>query len=219
MKNCTAVRASAAAAALLLLSGSGLADENPYTMADNAWITISGTVESVQPGNFTLDYGDGQAIVEMDDGDRDADAYKLMNGDQIRVAGRVDGNFFETAKIEASSVFVKNLGTTFFASSVDEETSEGLGASVSNMDDTSLTVVQGTVTDVREGEFVIDAGVAADLRVAVDQLVDNPLDEEGYQQIHSGDRVRVSGEIDSSLIENRELIATSVVKLNKDEES
>lgn len=217
MKNCTAVRAGAAAAALLL-SGFGLADENPYTMADNAWISISGSVESVRPGNFTLDYGDGQVIVEMDDGDRDADAYKLMEGDEVRVSGRIDDDFFETTKIEASSVFVKNVSTTFFASSVDEETSEGLAASV-GADYDSPAVIHGTVTEVRDGEFVIDAGLAADLRVSVDELADNPLDEEGYQQIHTGDRVRVTGEIDSRLIEDRELVATSVVNLDKGEES
>ena len=36
--------------------------------------TISGTVESVQADRFALDYGTGRIIVEMDDGDRDADS-------------------------------------------------------------------------------------------------------------------------------------------------
>jgi len=50
------------------------AAESPYTMPDEAWISIDGTVEAVSPDSFELDYGDGMVTVEMDDGDRDADA-------------------------------------------------------------------------------------------------------------------------------------------------
>ena len=70
-------------------------DKNPYAMADGTWITISGEVGAVDPDHFTLDYGDGLVVVEMDDGDRDADAYKLLQGDKVTVAGRIDDDFFE----------------------------------------------------------------------------------------------------------------------------
>ncbi|MDX1380313.1 MAG: hypothetical protein R3233_04290, partial [Xanthomonadales bacterium] len=72
-------------------SGAVRADEpNPYVKADDTWISISGTVDVVHPNSFVLDYGDGMVKVEMDDGDRDADAYKLLKGDKVTVSGRID---------------------------------------------------------------------------------------------------------------------------------
>jgi hypothetical protein len=47
---------------------------DPYEQPDNAWLSIRGRVETVTADSFTLDYGDGIVTVEMEDGDRDADA-------------------------------------------------------------------------------------------------------------------------------------------------
>lgn len=212
----TALRGLGVAALIAAgLTTSAQADEtNPYTMADNTWITLSGEVESVNPDSFLLDYGDGYILVEMDDGDRDADAYKLLKGDKVTVSGRIDDDFFETTKIEAGSVYVENIGTTFFASSVDEETSEGLVATVAVPVVVAETVVQGTVTDVDAHEFTVDAGLE-NLRVDVNEMGYNPLDDEGYLKIDVGDRVRVSGDMDSDLFEGRELVADTVIKLNR----
>lgn len=212
----TALRSLGVAALIAAgLTTSAQADEtNPYTMADNTWITLSGEVESVNRDSFMLDYGDGYILVEMDDGDRDADAYKLLKGDKVTVSGQIDDDFFETTKIEASSVYVENIGTTFFASSVDEETSEGLVATVAVPVVVAETVVQGTVTDVDAHEFTVDAGLE-NLRVDVNDMPYDPLDDEGYQKINVGDRVRVSGDMDSDLFEGRELVADTVIKLNR----
>ena len=43
----------------------------------------------------------------------------------------------------------------------------------------------------------------------------NPLDDEGYQKIDVGDRVKVTGNIDNDLFEGKELMADSVIKLNR----
>jgi len=204
----------AAAIALAFGANAAAADKDPYSMADNTWITISGEVESVDPDTFMLDYGDGYIVVEMDDGDRDADAYKLLKGDKVTVSGRIDDDFLETTKIEAGSVYVENIGTTFFSSSVDEETSEGLVAKISVPVVVAETVVQGTVTDVDANEFTVDAGVT-DLRVDVNEMPYNPLDDEGYQKIDVGDRVKVTGNIDSDLFEGQELVADTVIKLSR----
>lgn len=194
---------------------SAAADEaDPYSMADNTWITLSGEVESVDRDSFMLDYGDGYILVEMDDGDRDADAYKLLKGDKVTVSGRIDDDFFEVTKIEAGSVYVENIGTTFFASSVDEETSEQLVAAISVPVVVSETVVQGTVTEVGRNEFTVDAGMK-NLRVDVSDMPFDPLDEEGYLKIDVGDRVRVTGEIDNQVFEGRELVADTVIVLNR----
>lgn len=45
----------------------------------------------------------------------------------------------------------------------------------------------------------------------------NPLDSEGFQQIQVGDRVSVGGTIDYDFLEGRELVASSIVTLSKDD--
>jgi uncharacterized protein YdeI (BOF family) len=185
------------------------AGENPYAAENNTWISLSGQVEAVQPDRFQLDYGDGIVAVEMDDGDRDADAYKLMPGDRVTVNGRVDDDFFEKTTIEAGSVYVENIGTYFFASSVDEEDSF---VSVSTPVIVSTAVVQGEVTAVGEDTFVIDSG-PRNITIAVDELGYDPLDDEGYQRIDIGDRVSVTGTIEGDLREGRMVQARSVLTL------
>ena len=195
------------------VSGPALAeDPNPYLQPNESWISISGTVDVVHPDSFLLDYGDGMVKVEMDDGDRDADAYKLLPGDKVTVAGRIDDDFFETTKIEAGSVYVENLGTTFFASAVDEEDYEWLDPTATLPLIVSRTVVRGTVSQVSDEEFLLDTGPRL-LRVDVSEMAFDPLDDEGYLRIDVGDRVKVIGQISVDLFEGRELEADNVVKI------
>ncbi|MDX1695428.1 MAG: hypothetical protein R3208_16820, partial [Ketobacteraceae bacterium] len=143
----------------LFLSGQVTADQpNPYLMPDDTWITISGTVDTVSADSFTLDYGDGAVIVEFDDGDRDADAYKFIDGDKVTVSGKIDDGLFEATTIEASSVFVESINTTFFASPVDEESVQTLVTAVSIPVIPAATTLQGKVTKVKDDSFQIDTG-------------------------------------------------------------
>lgn len=188
------------------------AQERPYVQADDSWISIDGTVEAVRADAFLLDYGPGVITVEMDDGDRDADAYKLMKGDKVRVRGVVDDDFFETTKIEASSVYVENLGTYFFSSAVDEE--DRVVVYLGPVD-VSATTAKGTVTDVDESnqEFTLNTGaLSVGMQVDVEQMPYDPLDDVGYQQIEVGDRVVVAGELGADIFDpRRELVADSVL--------
>ena len=159
---------------------------NPYAKANGTWITLGGTVKSVTRDAFEMNYGDGMIIVEMDDGDRDADAYKLLPGDEVTVTGMIDDDFFETTTIEASSVYVKKLGTSFYASPVDEE--DFYYTSYYMVE--PATIVSGTVTSVSDHEFTVDTA-ARKLTVEVEKMPYNPLDDEGYQKIRKGDRVEV----------------------------
>ena len=184
---------------------------NPYTRADGTWISISGTVRSVTPNTFALDYGDGIVTVEMDDGDRDADAYKLIEGDKVTVYGKIDDDFYETTTIEASSVYVEKLGTYFYASPRDEE--DVFFYSTVTPIVISSTSVQGTVSKVENGSFTIDTGLRS-LEVEVDEMPYDPLDDEGYLKVRKGDYVRVTGDMDVRLFEGRVLEAASIVKLS-----
>ena len=206
--------AAAVAVAVMAAANLQAAEPNPYTRADDTLISISGTVDSVEPNSFMLDYGDGLVRVEMDDGDRDADAYKLLKGDKVTVSGIVDDDFFETTTIEAGTVYVENLGTTFFSSAVDEEDYEAFDPSAVPPIVVSQTVVRGTVSKVEGDEFLVDTGLRM-IRVDTESMTYDPLDDEGYLKIGKGDRVKVIGRMDTDLFEGRELKADAIVKLYK----
>jgi len=182
---------------------------DPYAKPDDTWISISGEVRAVSPDEFVLDFGEDNIIVEMDDGDRDADAYKLIEGDKVTVNGLIDDDFFETTTIEASSVYVEKLDTYFYASAMDEE-----DAFVTVVEPivVSATVMQGTVTEVNDEEFRLDTGLR-EIIVEVEEMNYDPLDDLGYQQIDVGDRVSVTGELDYDFLEGQEFVATSIVTL------
>lgn len=201
------------AASILLLAGTGRAQQDlPALESEPSWIVLSGTVESVRRDQFTLDYGGGNIVVEMDDGDRDADAYRLYAGDEVAVAGRIDDDFFGSTSIEAASVYVENIRTTFFASPRDTEGLELTTMTVVAEPIDPDGVIRGRVTAVLEDSFMLDTGPRR-LRVDVSALEDNPVDEIGYQRIDVGDRVQVTGDIDEAVFEGRGMIADSVIEL------
>ncbi len=189
-----------------LMGGSVLA-VNPYLQPDNTWITISGEVETVAANEFDLDFGEGLVTVEMDDGDRDADAYKLMPGDKVTVSGMIDDDFFEQTTIEASSVYVENLGTTFYVNDVDEGSIDVVTPIVP-----STVTVSGTVSAVTNDDFIINTGLRS-LRVDISELPYDPLDDEGYLKIEIGDYVKATGKMETEFFEGRQLMADSVIEL------
>ncbi len=199
-----------AIAAVGLLATPTLA-QDPYEMADDTWISLSGEVESVSADEFLLDYGGGMVTVEMDDGDRDADGYKLVRGDDVTVTGVVDDDFFEATTIEAGSVYVEKLGTYFYASTADEVDRY---ITIHGPTVNATAVVQGTVTEVRDHEFVVDTD-ARSITVDVSDMLYNPLDDTGYQQVEPGDMVSASGTVDYDFFEGREIMAETVTTLVK----
>jgi len=204
---------ASSALALALTGATAVWAEDPMTEPDDSWISVSGTVESVTNDAFVLDYGEGVMTVEMDDGDRDADGYKLVSGDKVTVNGRIDDDLFEARTLEASSVYVENIDTYFYASAFDDEAINDVIVTVQRPVVISATTVQGRVTEVSSDEFVVDTGLRK-VRVEVEEMAYNPLDDEGYQKIEVGDRVSVTGQIDDDLFEGRELVADSVITLS-----
>lgn len=196
------------AGASLLACGPALA-QNPYQQPDRSWITVSGTVQEVRLHAFTLDYGKGAIIVEMDDEDRQAQTYPLQPGDQVTVQGRIDDDLFETTTIEAESVFVEKLGATFFASARDEETY--FWPSILPAIPPGITLT-GTVSRVGREDFTLNTDQHS-VRVSTENMAYNPLDDEGWQRIEVGDFVTVQGTFDDDLFERREFEAQIINKL------
>ena len=203
------LKSLASFAALGMFVVNPLSAQNPYLQPNETWISLDGEVQTVHADRFMLNFGEGMVTVEFDDGDRDADAYKLMSGDKVTVFGKVDADLFETTTIEASSVYVENLGTYFYASAVDEE-----DTFVTIVDPVviSRAVLQGTVSAVGDGQFTLNTGDRW-IIVKTDELPYDPLDDEGYQKIDVGDYVTVTGNIDENLFAGRHLTASAVTTL------
>lgn len=194
------------------------AAETPYLDKDGSWISLSGTVTSTTADTFMLDYGDGLVTVEMDDWDWFEESGETLPGDKVTVYGEVDDDTFEGTKIEASSVYVENLGTYFFASAADEETFRDLDIAPTVPVVVGDLVVTGTVTSVTGQEFTINSG-AQQIKIDTALMSYNPTDDEGYQQVAEGDLVTVTGNMEEDTFEKRELMAESVVTLDDESDA
>ncbi len=217
MKRMMSLAIAVAMGVCLLSVVSQAMEKDPYTKPDGSWISISGTAVGTEAHEgFTLDYGEGTVFVEMDDWDWYDESRAILEGDKVTVYGRVDDDLYETTSIEASSVYVEDRNTYYYASAADEE-----GAPYVNYWVTSVpvvigeTVVRGTVTSKSGREFTIDTGLRK-LTVDTIEMGYNPLDDVGYQQIDVGDYVSVTGNMDLDFWGNRELTADSVITLVED---
>lgn len=181
------------------------------------FVTLSGKVTEVKPHSFTLKTANNNVMVEMDDySSWIADGFKLVNGDQVVVTGRVDQDFLEKRKVEAGSVYVKNLDTYFFASSDDEEDFSYIPTTyslVGTLPEGATIDLQGKVTKIQGREFTVDTGIR---KIVVDtqKMGFNPLDKEGFTKLQVGDRVKVSGKVEENLFEAKEVAATYVMELS-----
>lgn len=202
-----------AAAALSALSFSTYAAaQAPAAAYDGEWLSLSGTVKSVSGDSFVLDYGEQTIPVEMDDYDW-YDENQLVVGDQVSVTGRMDDDFFQSRRIEASSVYVDDLHTLFYANADDEE---DITVPIVDYDilRTGGLTLTGGVQSISGDEMVLDTGLF-DYSVDTDKLYYDPFDATGLQHIAVGDRVSVSGTFDNAdLFEKREIDATALTELS-----
>lgn len=186
------------------------AAQSPATTADGEWLSLSGTVDTVSGENFVLDYGQSNITVEMDDYDW-YDENSLMVGDEVTVTGRMDNDFFQARRIEASSVYVDSIHTRFYANAADEE--DFLPAADGPIAGDTGVILTGTVQTIEDGEMVIDAALF-DYRVDTDGLNYDPFDSQGWQKVEVGDRISVSGQFDDSdFFDGPEIDATALTEL------
>ena len=141
------------------------------------------------------------------------DAAGLLDNEEVVVYGYIDDDFFERRAIEASSVYVRDLGTYFYASGFDEE--DVPMSTVVNFE--PRIEVAGTVTSVTGREFQLDTGAGV-VDVNTLSMPYDPLDDEGFQQVEVGDHVRVTGELDQDLFNDLDLMANTVVTTSEGSE-
>lgn len=200
--------------ALLTLSLTSMAFANFKSKTDGEFITISGKVTDVSADWFKLKANGRSILVEMDDGDHDADGYKLVKGDDVVVSGVIDHDFLEKKKIEAGSVYVKSLNTYFYASSIDEEGAPYLSPTyigIATLPENTMVELRGKVTNINVRKFTLDTGLRK-ITVDTDTLLYNPLDDVGFTKVKKGDRVMVSGVVDDNFFGKREVNASSILK-------
>ncbi len=198
------------AAALALTTAVTADAANPKERPDGTWVTLSGLVVDKGPGTFTLDYGKGLITVEMDDWDWYDESDVIFMNDRVTVSGRIDSDFYEQTSLEASSVWVKDINTYFYANDADEE--EILNIVALNQPGITYT---GTVTSVGDHEFTMKTG-DQEIRVDTSELGFNPLDDKGYLKIEEGEFVSASGLMVDPWFDSRELVANSVRELVRD---
>ena len=183
-------------------------DDMLESMAEDTSITLSGTVVEARDDEFDLRVGEQVVTVDIEDDIRDGGAYTLMQGDKVTVSGQIEDHFFQDKELEANALHVAKLNTTFI---VDEDYADDYGmVSGKSMDDS--IEVTGTVISVSpdDEQFRIRAEKMGEYTVEVDELDDDPFDDDGYMKIQQGSRVQITGEIDSDWMEGRELEANSI---------
>jgi uncharacterized protein YdeI (BOF family) len=207
MKVCRTIPLTIAGLLIALAPAAAQQDKEELLGSTNTdWVSLTGKVKSVSDSSFILDYGKGEVAVEVDDFEwRDENA--VAAGDDVTVTGMVDQDFYEGRKVEASSVFVDQLDTYFYASSADEEGGYYSYPVSDYASDDEWVTVTGTVVRREDETLTVDTGGQ---KLSVDvSSVGSDL------KVDPGARVSVYGEMDDAdLFEGRELVATSVVRLS-----
>ncbi|WP_404364387.1 hypothetical protein [Marinobacter sp.] len=204
------------AIASVFIAAPVLAEEGPYLHPDDSWISLNGTVVSVSEKSFTLDYGHNTVKVQMDGWEWFQASREALHGARVTVYGEIDADAFKKSTIEASSLYVESMGTYFYQATVaGEKGLEAIDLAPRTPVAVGDTVVTGTVTSVDNREFTINRG-ASKITVDTSQMLYNPLDDQGFQQIDEGEQVTVTGEMAGDVFETRELVPDSIVVLKDD---
>ncbi len=188
------------------------AQQPDLSAGDDASIIVGGTVVAQIGDTFTLDYGTGSIIVEMDDWDAFNEARMISPGETVTVRGVLDDDLFETRKIEARSVYVQERQAKYFAQPMDEEDALDWSYGIANpefQEEGTWYSLSGTITHIDGTEFLLDTGANV-LEVETAFLDYNPMDDTGYQQLHVGDFVHVAGRLDEKVFENNEINAMAI---------
>lgn len=179
-------------------------------------ITISGIVSEVGVHSLIVNTGGKKIHVEMENEGWAADGYKLMKGDQVVVTGKIDQDFQKKKRIQAGSIYVKNLDTYYYSNKLTREDPSYFPTNYSffpSIPDGVVIDVKGYVTNINGRKFTIDTGLR---RITVDtsSLIYNPFDSVGNTKIQQGDRVRAAGKLEKDFFETKEVSASLVTEFN-----
>lgn len=170
-----------------------------------SWINIRGTIASSAPSSFILRTASGDVTVEMDDWDWYQEGRALRKGYEVVVTGRVDDDILLNRTVEARSVFVKNIGTYYYASGSDEESLE-INTSYATPAPNYIDAT-GTVLKIGENALLLRVGSGS---IAVD-ISGEPQGLGRAGPLSVGDRLYVWGDMPAK--GGKSLKATGLIKL------
>lgn len=182
-------------------------DRNPLAgYDDETSLTLNGTVSQVNDDEFILQTSNGSIKVDSDDVFDDENVYRLASGDRVVVYGEVDDHFFESRELEADAIHVDKVDVTF---TTRDEPVNNYSYTSSNGESGEITELSGRIIAIDDDEFSISSGTGQ-TTVSIDDLDNNPLDDQGYLKLDVGDQVRVKGEMADGWFDDREFEATSL---------
>ncbi|NMT65021.1 NirD/YgiW/YdeI family stress tolerance protein [Marinobacter orientalis] len=199
--------------ASILATLPALAAEEVPQKQDGSWIVLSGKVASTKDADtFMLNYGGDTVRIELDNWSWADLPGQVLEGDKVKVYGRVDQDTYETETIEADSVYVEDLGIHFHGGAGGEEAFTGVAPEPQPPVRTGDLSVSGRVENIENRTFTIDTG-SRELTVDTSMMNYDPLKEPGLRNrsVDVGDLVTVSGQMNPGVFERRELNARSIV--------
>ena len=223
-------------ASAVTLSTSVLADQKKdadlSSYSDGDPIVLSGTIQSVEEDEITLNYGGKKLEVEFTEWPwegRDM-ASLFSKGQKVTVSGQVDKDWLSSNEVEANNIYLDDQYVYYYwidsapaysvsidqnsgnGSSVSNAGNEGNEESVSEMEDGAFFSASGEITSIDDREFTLNSG---EDKFTVDtmDLDYNPMDGTGLQQLSIGDRVYVIGNVDDEFFSGKELSADAIVTL------
>ncbi|MBS3805317.1 MAG: hypothetical protein KGY54_12270 [Oleiphilaceae bacterium] len=190
-------------------------EKSPYLESHGSRITLSGTVTETLSESFILDYGKATVTVNVADWKWYRENNELIQNDKVTVHGRVDEKTYETAVIDAKSLYLEDLGTYFYSETVEDDK---VFSDFAKAPKTPIAVgditITGTITSIEGRTFTIDSGTRQ-MAVDTSELPHNPLDDRGFQRLNVGDAVAVAGTLDSDTFEGAKMVADTIVSLDR----
>lgn len=182
----------------------------PQEQSENSWISISGQVTNPTEDGFTLNYGEGEIPVNINDAPWYDIKGPFAEGARVSVYGEIDQDESAETSIEANSVFVESVGRLFSPTETIYGPPEIIPVVPVRVGDFTYT---GRVGTIGENAFTIDTG-RRQLTIDISEMANNPLDDQGALRLKQGDMVMVYGVLDAKLGASRTVTADSIITID-----
>ena len=176
---------------------------SPYQLKDCADIKLTGRVTQASAHAFTLDYGKGSIVVELDDYDSYEEGYNIEKGDQVIVTGKVDADPGQKRTIEASEVYIPAADLRIEACAHDEEDLE-VKAYTQRLSNGTEVELRGVIKNIESGVCTIQSS-KGNIEVHL-----SDLREQKPETLLLGQAIKVSGVYKNRLLRNDLIIAQKV---------
>ena len=173
---------------------------SPYQLKDGAEIRLAGEVTKAGAHTFTLDYGKGAIVIELDDYDSYEEGYNIEKGDQVVVTGKVDADPGQKRTIEARQVYIPAVDLIVNASADDEEDLE-VKAYTQRLSNGTKVELRGVVKNIKSGVCTIQSSKGH---------IEIQLNSLKGQNLALGQAIKVSGVYKNRLLRNDMIVAQVV---------